>query len=250
MDLPLKDKVVLVTGAAKRIGEAITRHLHARGAKVFLHYRQETKESQALLHALNALRPGSASAMALDLAHTSRLPELADAVLAAFGRLDALVNNASAFFPSSWGEIKEEMWDKLFSPNLRAPFFLAQAAAKSLEASQGCIVNITDIHAERPLRHYPLYTISKAGLAGLTRALAVEMAPRVRVNAVAPGAILWPEDPSHFPEDEQEKILERVLLGRAGHPSDIARAVYFFLAEAPYVTGQVLAVDGGRSLSA
>jgi pteridine reductase len=181
-----------------------------------------------------------------DLLDCARLPALIDGVLERFGRLDALVNNASSFYPTAVGSITEVQWSDLIGSNLKAPLFLAQAAAPALEASGGAIVNIIDIHAERPLRGYPLYCAAKAGLAGLTRALAVEMGPRVRVNGVAPGPIQWPDDGS-FDAVAKDAIVEHTLLKRVGEPADIARTVLFLLADAPYITGQIIAVDGGRS---
>jgi len=238
--------VVLVTGAARRVGAEIARQLHAAGARLALHCRHSRGEADGLAAALNAARSDSAFVVQADLLDCARLPGLVEAVIGRFGRLDGLVNNASSFFPTAFGRIDEAAWDDLVGSNLKAPLFLSQAAAPWLEASGGAIVNIVDIHAERPLRGYPLYCTAKAGLLGLTRALALELAPRVRVNGVAPGAIEWPED-GQFPLSEREAIVAHTLLGRVGAPLDIARAVRFLLFDAPYVTGQVLAVDGGRS---
>ncbi|MBK1680295.1 pteridine reductase [Rhodocyclus tenuis] len=242
----MNGEVVLVTGAAKRVGSAIVRELHAAGARVIIHYRSAASAADALASELNALRPDSAACVQADLLDIGGLPQLIDAAVSHFGRLDALVNNASSFFATPLGSIDETAWNDLVGSNLKAPLFLTQAAAAQLIAARGAVVNITDIHAERPLAGYPLYCVAKAGLLGLTRALAIELAPAVRVNAVAPGPILWPDDGA-FPGDERQHIVDHTLLKREGSPDDIARAVRFLLADAPYVTGQVINVDGGRS---
>lgn len=239
--------VVLITGAARRVGAEIARTLHAAGANLLLHYRSSAAAAEALAAELNALRPKSALALRRDLRDTQGLADMAAEAVAHFGRLDALVNNASSFFHTPVGSIDEAAWDDLVGSNLKGPLFLAQAAAPHLAAANGCIVNITDIHAERPLKGYPVYSIAKAGLLGLTRALALELAPRVRVNAVAPGAIEWPENEEHFPPTEQRAIIDHTLLKRTGTPADIARTVKFLIFDAPYVTGQVINVDGGRT---
>jgi pteridine reductase len=238
--------VVLVTGAARRVGAEIARHLHAKGARVALHCRHSRAEADALADALNALRPGSAAVFVADLLETAALQGLVEAVVQRFGRLDGLVNNASSFFPTALGEINEAAWADLIGSNLKAPLFLAQSAVPYLRNHGGGIVNIVDIHAERPLKGYPLYCAAKAGLQGLTRALALELAPHIRVNGVAPGAIEWPED-GQFEQTEREAIVAHTLLGRVGSPADIARTVGFLLFDAPYITGQIIAVDGGRS---
>jgi pteridine reductase len=238
--------VVLVTGAARRVGAEIARHLHAKGARVALHCRHSRAEADALADALNALRPGSAAVFVADLLETVALQGLVEAVVQRFGRLDGLVNNASSFFPTALGEINEAAWADLIGSNLKAPLFLAQSAVPYLRNHGGGIVNIVDIHAERPLKGYPLYCAAKAGLQGLTRALALELAPHIRVNGVAPGAIEWPED-GQFEQTEREAIVAHTLLGRVGSPADIARTVGFLLFDAPYITGQIIAVDGGRS---
>jgi len=239
--------VVLVTGAARRVGAEIVRSLHAAGARVAIHYRASAADAQGLADTLEAARPDSAAAFAADLLDTDALPRLVAAVVKRFGRLDALVNNASSFYATRVGAIDAAAWDDLVGSNLKAPLFLSQAAAPHLAQSKGCIVNITDIHAERPLKDYPLYCAAKAGLLGLTRALAVELGPAVRVNAVAPGAIEWPQEGTDFPPAEREAIIGHTLLKRVGAPADIARAVRFLIFDAPYVTGQVVNVDGGRS---
>ncbi len=242
----MKDKAVLITGAAKRVGSAIARELHAAGANVMVHYRSSALAAELLVAELNATRPGSAAGVQADLLDLEQLPRLVEASVACFGRLDALVNNASTFFATPLGGIDARAWDDLIGSNLKAPLFLTQAAAPYLRAAQGAVVNITDIHAERPLAGYPLYCAAKAGLLGLTRALAIELAPEVRVNAVAPGAILWPDDAS-FDKSSRDAIVAHALLRREGCPQDIARTVRFLLRDAPYVSGQVINVDGGRT---
>lgn len=239
--------VVLVTGAARRVGAEIARTLHAAGANVVLHCRSSVAAAEALAADCNASRKNSALVARRDLRDVAGLAAMVDEAVAHFGRLDALVNNASSFYPTPLGTIDAAAWDDLIGSNLMGPLFLAQAAAPHLRAAQGCIVNITDIHAERPLKGYPLYCAAKAGLLGLTRALALELGPTVRVNAVAPGAIEWPENDSDFPAAEQQAIIEHTLLKRVGAPADIARTVKFLIFDAPYVTGQVINVDGGRT---
>ncbi|MFT3735313.1 MAG: pteridine reductase [Rhodocyclaceae bacterium] len=238
--------VVLVTGAARRVGASIARHLHASGCRIAVHYRSSAGDAEALCAALNAQRPDSAAAFRADLLDSAALPALVTTVVAHFGRLDGLVNNASSFFPTELGRIDEAAWADLVGSNLKAPLLLSQAAAPHLKAAHGAIVNIIDVHAERPLPGYPLYSAAKAGLLGATRALAIELAPQVRVNGVSPGAIIWPED-GQFPAAERDAIVQHTLLKREGHPDDIAVVVRFLLREAHYVTGQVLAVDGGRT---
>ncbi len=239
-------KSVLITGAARRLGQAIARELHASGANVMLHYRQAAAEAAALVAELNAIRADSAACLPADLLLTDTLATLVGRTVARFGRLDALVNNASSFYPTPFGAIDAAAWDDLIGSNLKAPLFLTQAAAPHLISSRGCVVNITDIHAERPLAGYPLYCTAKAGLLGLTRALAIELAPQVRVNAVAPGPILWPES-DMFDSTMQQEIVDHTLLQRAGNPRDVARAVRYLIEQADYVTGQVINVDGGRT---
>lgn len=238
--------VILITGAARRVGAEIARTLHAGGASVVLHYRSSAGEADALAATLNGLRADSAWTVQADLKDDGAPEALAAAVLRRHGRLDGLVNNASSFFPTPLGQIDAAAWTDLIGSNLKGPLFLSQATATALRESRGAIVNIVDIHAERPLRHYPLYCAAKAGLLGLTRALALELAPEVRVNGVSPGAIDWPED-GQFPPAEREAIIRHTLLGRPGSPADIARTVRFLMFDAPYITGQILAVDGGRS---
>jgi len=247
VDTASPSPVILVTGAAKRVGAEIARAVHGAGARVALHCRSSLAEAKALTAALNSVRPETAICLQADLCDVQAAAQLVAAAVAGFGRLDGLVNNASSFFPTPLGEIDETAWNDLVGSNLKAPLFLAQAAAPHLRASGGAIVNITDIHAEWPLKNYPLYCAAKAGLLGLTRALALELAPEVRVNAVAPGPIAWPDNDA-FDASARADIIGRTLLQRTGEPADIARTVRFLLFDAPFVTGQVLNVDGGRSV--
>ncbi|TJZ71701.1 pteridine reductase [Chitiniphilus eburneus] len=242
-----KDKVALVTGGAQRVGAGIVRYLHARGWRVLIHYRGSESAALALAAELNARRAGSAAVCQLDLLHCARLPELVAAALTAFGRLDAVINNASAFFATPVGQFTEAAWDALIGSNLKAPLFLAQAAAPALAETGGSIVSIADIHVDRPCPGLALYSVAKAGLVAMTRGLARELAPRVRVNAVAPGANLWPDSEAVFTRAERERIEASIPLGRTGTPEDLAQAILFLL-EAPYLTGVVLPVDGGRSV--
>jgi len=242
----LDSKVALVTGAARRVGAAIARRLHAAGASVVLHYRSAEGEAAQLEKELNAARPGSALRVKADLLAPIAAQALVGAAQQRFARLDILVNNASAFYPTRLGEIEASHWEELIGSNLRAPLFLAQAAAPALSLAGGAIVNLADIHAERPLKDYVVYSVAKAGLAALTRSLALELAPAVRVNAVAPGAIAWPED-GQFAAEERSRIVATTPLKRTGSAEEVAQAVHF-LATATFVTGQVLAVDGGRSV--
>ena len=244
----MQGKIVLITGGAKRVGAAICRRLHAAGASLMLHYRASAGEARLLQAELNHDRPNSVALIQADLLDLAKLPKLVEQTLQTYGRLDALVNNASSFYPTPVGDISAEAWDDLVGTNLRAPLFIAQAAAAPLRKSQGAIVNIADIHADRPLKNYVVYSIAKAGLIGLTRSLARELAPDVRVNAIAPGPILWPEDPS-FDELSRQRIISHTPLKREGTPEDIAKAVQFLLADASYVTGETLNVDGGRHMA-
>ena len=242
-------KVVLITGAAKRVGRSIAHELHSAGANVVVHYRAAREAAESLVAELDGTRPGSACCLQADLLDISSLAHLVESTVSRFSRLDALVNNASSFFPTPLAAIDMTAWDDLVGSNFKAPLFLTQAAAPFLKATHGAVVNITDIHAERPLAGYPLYCAAKAGLIGLTRALAVELAPEVRVNAVSPGPILWPEQDcgDEFDAAMRERIIGHTLLKHAGSPADVARTVRFLLNEATYVTGQVLNVDGGRT---
>ena len=244
----LTGKTALVTGGAKRVGAAICRRLHAQGANVMLHHRASVAEARALQRELNARRADSVALIQADLLDLNKLPAMIEQTVQRFGRLDGLVNNASSFFPTPVGAITPEAWEDLIGTNLRAPLFLAQAAAPALRKTQGAIVNIADIHAERPLKNFVVYSIAKAGLIGLTRSLARELAPEVRVNAVAPGPILWPDDAS-FDELSRQLIISHTPLRREGEPDDIAKAVHFLLADAPYVTGETINVDGGRHVA-
>jgi len=242
----LAGKAVLVTGGARRLGAAIARRLHGAGASVLIHYRDSDADAAKLEAELNGVRPKSASKVKAELLAPIAPRALVGAALDSFGRLDVLVNNASTFFPVGVGHIEQSHWEELIGSNLRAPLFISQEAAPELAKQSGAIVNIVDIHAERPLKGYPVYSIAKAGLAAMTRSLALELAPQVRVNGVAPGAIAWPED-GQFDPTERGRIVQSTPLGRVGTPEDIAQAVHF-LACAPYVTGQIIAVDGGRSI--
>lgn len=236
---------VLVTGASRRIGAAIARHLHAGGARVAIHYRQSADDARALAASLNDLRADSARIFQADLARVAELAPLIDEVTGWCGGLDALVNNASSFFPTPVGEITEADWDDLVGSNLKGPLFLCQAAAPTLRENAGSIINLVDIHAQRPLRSHTVYGAAKAGLVMVTRSLAKELAPEVRVNGIAPGAILWPED--GMTDAARASILEQIPLARPGEPADIAGCVSYLLG-ARYVTGQIIAVDGGRSI--
>jgi len=239
-------KTALVTGGARRIGAAIVRALHAAGANVVIHYHSSANEARELARELEQARAGSTALVAGDLLDRDRLGGLIEQASETFGSLDLLVNNASSFFPTPLGQVTGAIWDDLIGTNLQAPFFLSQAAFPRLRSRRGSIVNIVDIHAACPMRAFPVYSVAKAGLAGLTRVLALEMAPEVRVNGVAPGAILWPELPL---QEDVDRILSRIPLGRAGEPKDIAAAVCYLALQADYVTGQILTIDGGRSLN-
>ena len=241
-------KTALVTGGARRIGAAICKTLHAAGYDIVIHYRSSAGEAEALRDSLNQLRPHSANLVAGDLLDSARLPDLIAQAISRFGRLDALINNASSFFPTPLGSIDDRSWDDLIGTNVKAPVFLAQAAADSLRVHAGCIVNIADIHAERPMRNHLVYNVGKAALVAATRSLARELGPEVRVNAVAPGANIWPEDESFIDEAARQRILDHSILKRGGMPEDIAGAVRYLVTEARYVTGHILAVDGGRSI--
>jgi pteridine reductase len=240
--------VALVTGGAKRVGAAIVKRLHQEGWRVAIHYRASADDARALAAGLNATRADSAIMVQADLLQTSALSALIERAVAAFGRLDALVNNASTFYPTAVAQFNEADWTNLIGSNLKAPLFLAQAAAPHLKSTGGCIVNITDIHAERPMAGYVIYNVAKAGLRGLTHALARDMAPEVRVNAVAPGPIDWPDD-GQISAAERERILSHVPLKREGGSAQIAEAVKYLVCDANFVTGHTINVDGGRSIS-
>jgi len=242
----LAGRTALITGGAKRVGAAIARAFHAAGANLVIHYRSSAAEAKTLADELLAARAGSVRLLDGDLLDVARLPRLVEAANAAFGGLDVLVNNASSFYATPFGSVTAQQWDDLVGTNLKVPMFLSQAAAPSLRLSRGLVVNIVDIHGMRPLRRYPVYSVAKAGLIMLTKSLARELGPHVRVNAVAPGPVMWPA--GGVDSDLEAKILDRTILKRPGSAEDVARAVLFFATEAPYVTGQVLAVDGGRSV--
>ena len=242
----LDDRWVLVTGAAKRIGASIATALHEAGANVAIHYFSSEAPANALAAKLNAQRPSSAFTIGADLRNVPSLEAMVQQVLERTGRLDVLVNNASNFYPTRLGSITEEQWHDLIDSNLKAPLFLSQAALTPLREARGSIINIVDVHARRPLRDHPVYGAAKAGLAMLTRSLAKDLGPEIRVNGVAPGAILWPE--SGMSEELRRSIIRQTALKRAGEPEDIAAAVLFLVRDAPYVTGEIIAVDGGRSV--
>jgi len=244
----VQGRIVLITGGGKRVGAAICRRLHTAGAGIMLHYRTSAGEARLLQAELNGVRADSVALIQADLLDLNKLPAMVEQTVQTFGRLDAIVNNASSFYPTPIGALTPEAWEDLIGTNLRAPLFLAQAAAAALRKAQGAIVNIADIHAERPLKNFVAYSIAKAGLIGMTRSLARELAPEVRVNAVAPGPVLWPDDPS-FDELSRQRIISHTPLKREGEPDDIARAVQFLLAEATYVTGETINVDGGRHVA-
>ncbi|MFP4611005.1 MAG: pteridine reductase [Thiohalophilus sp.] len=239
-------KVVLITGAAHRIGATTARLLHEQGMNIVLHYRHSREAAEKLQLELEHRRADSVVLSQADLHHTNELRQLAKQAAQVWGRLDVLINNASSFYPTPVESASVEQWDDLMGSNVKAPFFLSQAAAPYLKEQQGCIVNIVDIHAERPLRNFPIYSMAKASLAMATRALAAELGPEIRVNGVAPGAILWPEN---LEDDDKEKIISRTFLKRRGSPDDIAKAILYLIRDAGYMTGQILAVDGGRSLN-
>jgi len=242
----LAGKVALITGGAKRLGNATARALHTEGANVVIHFRHSQDAAELLVAELNAQRRDSARAIQANLLATDQLSALIDRCIANFGQLDILINNASSFYPTAVGSITETQWDDLIGSNLKAPLFLAQAAAPHLRTTRGLIINMVDIHALRPLSGYTVYSVAKAGLGMLTKSLARELGPEIRVNGVAPGPVLWPEQPMET--DLQAEIISKTALSRQGSPTDIAKAVLFFAKDADYVTGQILAVDGGRSI--
>ena len=239
--------VILITGGARRVGACIASHLHELGARVIIHYRNSEREALDLNLALQAQRPHSTAIIQGNLLDMADLARVAREAVSAFGRLDGLVNNASSFYPTTIGAVDENQWNDLVGSNMKAPFFLSQALAPELRKQTGAIVNIADVHGERPMKQHTVYAMAKAGLVMMTRSLARELGPETRVNAVAPGAILWPE--IGMRDEIKQTILDRTALKRAGQPRDIAEAVAFLLFQAPYVTGQILAVDGGRSLN-
>jgi pteridine reductase len=242
----LRDQVVLITGGARRVGAEIARALHAAGSNVLIHYRTSAAAAIALADELNETRPHSAAIHAAQLLDPQAPDQLVAAALRAFGRLDILINNASTFYPTPIGQITPSQWDDLMGSNLKAPLFLSQAAAPSLRAQRGLIINMVDIHALRPLKAHPVYSAAKAGLAMLTRSLARELGPEIRVNGIAPGPVLWPE--GAMDEPQKREIIDRTALKRHGTPQDVARTALFLAKDAPYITGQIIAVDGGRSI--
>lgn len=241
-------RVALITGAARRLGAEIARTLHEAGFNVVLHYHHSEAEAERICANFNENRPDSAIVLRTDLADTKQLGGMIKRAAEKWGRLDALINNASRFYKTAVGQVTEDVWDDLFNSNLKAPYFLCQAAVKYLRECNGCIVNLADVHGERPMRDYGVYCISKAGLLMLTKTLAKELGPDIRVNAVSPGTVMLPEGENTLKKEEKEKIISRVALRRHGTPDDIAKAVLFLVAQADYVTGTVLTVDGGRSL--
>jgi len=246
-DASLAGKTVLITGGARRVGATIARTLHGAGANLVIHYRKSANEVAELSDALNGSRAKSVVTFQADLLELGKLPALVEFAVRSFGSLDVLVNNASTFYATKIGEITPQAWDDLLGTNLKVPMFLSQAAAPELKKSNGLILNIVDIHALRPLRNYTVYCAAKAGLHMLTRSLAKELGPEVRVNGISPGPVLWPEDEGSA--DMRAKIIQRTILQKMGTPEDIARTALFFASQAPFITGQILAVDGGRSVA-
>jgi pteridine reductase len=239
--------VALITGGAKRVGAVIARSLHAAGYDIALHCRRSIAEAQALAGELSQQRANSVLVLQADLVDTQRLPQLILDTLARYGRLDALINNASAFYETPIGDASVAQWNDLFASNAQAPFFLTQAALPALRATHGAIVNLVDIYAERSIANYPIYVMAKGALVAMTRTLALDLAPDIRVNGVAPGAVMWPSDGKSY--DDKEALMARTPLGRAGTPEDVAATVLWLLRDAPFVTGQIIRVDGGRSIS-
>lgn len=244
-----RNKVVLITGGAKRVGAAICRILHAEGANLMIHYKSSLSEARSLQAELNLQRPNSVVIIQGDLLNINSLPNLISETINHFGHLDVLINNASTYYASEIGDIDESKWHDLMGSNLKAPLFLSQAAALELRKNHGCIVNITDMHVERPKKGYIVYSVAKAGLVTLTKSLAHELGPEVRVNAVAPGPVQWPENNPQFDEVYRQRVINQTLLKRVGEAEDVAKAVKFLIYDAPFITGHVLAVDGGRSLN-
>ncbi len=243
----ISEKVALITGASRRIGAEIARTLHAAGMNLCLHYRSSSKEAEALKTELESNRSDSVYLLEADLLNIDDLPHLIDQTLAHYGQLDLLVNNASTYYPTPVGEITLSNWDDLLGSNLKAPLFLSQAAIPALQKTKGCIINLVDIHAERPMKEHTVYSIAKSGLLALTKSLARELGPEIRVNGVGPGAIMWPDEGKSAAE--QQEIVSRTALQRPGEAQDIAKAVLFLFRDAPYVTGHMLPVDGGRLLN-
>lgn len=243
----LNNKVALITGGAKRIGAAIARHLHAAGMNLVIHYRHSDAVARTLQDELSKQRSNSVLLLQADLLYVQKLTRMIQDTINHYGRLDVLINNASSFYSTPIGQGQESEWEDLIGTNLKAPFFLSQIAAPHLVTHHGCIINLVDIHADRPLKSYPIYSIAKAGLTMLTKSLARELGPYVRVNAIAPGTILWPEN--DMDEVTKQRIISHIPLKRHGDPSDIAQAVLFLIRDAEYMTGQILTIDGGRTLN-
>lgn len=241
----MTSRTILITGAARRIGAALARGLHADGMNIIIHYHNSGHEAGSLADSLNHMRKDSAFLLQANLLETDRFDELIARAVAYTGRLDVLINNASMFYPTAVGETEPRQWAEIFGTNVKAPYFLTQSCADYLRESRGCIINITDIYGEQPLKDHPVYSAAKAGLIMLTRSLARELGPDIRVNAVSPGAILWPES---LADSEKKHILSKTTLKRQGSPEDITRAVHYLITDADYVTGQVINVDGGRTL--
>jgi len=242
----LTGKVVLITGGVKRVGAVVARYLHEQGMNLVLHYRHSEKAAHALQAELQEKRPNSVILLQADLLHTAKLNSMVHEVIEQYERLDVLINNASSFYPTPVGDATEKEWDDLIGSNLKAPFFLSQAAAPHLAKHSGCIINMADIHAERPLSEHPIYCSAKAGLVMLTKSLAKDLGPQVRVNAIAPGAILWPEQGLN--DIAKQRLISKIPLKRHGNPMDIAKTMLFLIRDGQYINGQVIAVDGGRSV--
>jgi pteridine reductase len=240
--------VVLITGAAHRVGASVARHFHRQGFRVAIHYHQSRSAADALVAELCRLRDDSAIGLAAALGDIAAIESMVEQLVARWGRLDVLINNASSFYPTPLGQVDEGQWQDLINSNLKGPFFLSQSCLPALRASHGCIINMVDIHARRPLLNHPVYCIAKAGLAMLTESLALEASPTVRVNGIAPGAILWPAGDAAISAQDKQSILEKIPQGRRGEAADIARTAWFLATQAPYITGQIIAVDGGRSI--
>lgn len=242
-----KPKVVMITGAARRVGAEMAQHLHQAGMNIVLHYRSSSEEASALADSLNEQRANSVKLLKGDLKEYQSIPKLVTQGIDLFGHIDVLINNASSFYPTDLQDVDEAIWEDLVGVNLKAPIYLTQALAAELAKNNGCIINIVDIHGDRPLKDYSIYSIAKAGLIMFTKSMARELAPEIRVNGIAPGAIMWPEE-QHY-ENMHQLVIERTALKREGHPKDIAETALFLIEKAGYITGQIIAVDGGRTLS-
>lgn len=242
---PVKQKVVLITGAARRIGAAIAKYLHAEKMNIIVHYHQSKKEAEALVSELNSTRENSASAVQADLRDVSAIESMAAEAISIWGHVDVLINNASGFYRTQFGESTPEQWDDLMNANLKGPYFLSQSLKDTLQNQKGCIINITDIHSQHAKDEYGIYCISKAGLKMLTQSLAKECAPAVRVNAISPGSIIWPEGEN---EDEKAQLINRAALKCTGNPDDIAKAAKFLIQDADFITGETIHCDGGCGL--